>query len=287
MHVNMIKVKKINIDKISVGGDNGIAVIAGPCVIESETSALRHAELLKKITAECKINFIYKSSFDKANRSSIDSYRGPGIGKGLKILARIKKELRVPVLSDIHSADQAERAGEVLDVIQIPAFLCRQTDILVAAAKTGRCVNVKKGQFMAPWDMKNAVNKIRSSGCDRIIVTDRGVSFGYNNLVSDMRAIPIMREMGYPVCYDATHSVQIPGGLGTKSGGDAKYVPYLAKAAAICGADIIFLEVHQDPQQALSDGPNSIKISELKALLLDIKEASKIAEGRSKNRNRI
>lgn len=269
--MKQIRTKEIEISGVKVGGANPFVLIAGPCVVESEKSTLYHAGALKKITDEIGIGFIFKSSYDKANRSSIKSYRGPGIKGGLKILKKVKKELGLPVLSDVHSACEAEEAGSVLDVIQIPAFLCRQTDILVAAAKTKKCVNVKKGQFLAPWDMKNVVEKIESSGNKKIMLTDRGTSFGYNNLVSDFRSIVIMREMGYPVCYDTTHSVQIPGGLGTASGGDSRFIPYLSRAAVACGIDALFLEVHKNPKEALSDGPNMIKLSEVARLIEDLK----------------
>lgn len=267
-----ISTREINIAGVKIGGPNPFVLIAGPCVIESEKSTLQHAEALKKITDGLGIGFVFKSSYDKANRSSIKSYRGPGIKIGLKILKKVKKELGLPVLSDVHSACQAKEAGEVLDIIQIPAFLCRQTDILVAAAKTKKCVNVKKGQFLAPWDMKNVVAKIEASGNKKIMLTDRGTSFGYNNLVSDFRSIVIMREMGYPVCYDATHSVQIPGGLGTASGGDSRFIPYLSRAAVACGIDALFLEVHKNPKEALSDGPNMIKLSEVGRLIEKLKD---------------
>ena len=254
-------------EKISIGGGDPLALIAGPCVIEHEVETRQIAEDLKAITAELSMPFIFKSSFDKANRSAIDSYRGPGLEHGLEILASIKDEFSVPLLTDIHTEEQAQRAAEVVDVLQIPAFLCRQTDLLIAAAKTGKPVNVKKGQFLAPWDMKNIIDKIEKSGNNRILLTERGSSFGYNTLISDLRALPAMREFGYPVVYDATHSVQQPGGLGSTSGGQSRFVPYLARAAVAVGCDAVFLEVHPNPKQAASDGPNMLPLSELKHLL--------------------
>jgi len=241
-------------------------------VIESETSALRHAKELKIIAKRAGFSFIYKSSFDKANRTSVDSYRGPGLKEGLRILKKVKLALSVPVLSDIHCKNEIKEAAKVLDVIQIPAFLSRQTDLILEAARTGKVVNIKKGQFLAPWDMKNVVRKVESAGGKKIILTDRGVSFGYNNLISDFRAIPIMKELGYPVIYDATHSVQMPGGMGDKSGGDRRFIQYLALAASACGADGIFVEAHEDPDRAPSDGPNMVKLSDLEAILKRVRK---------------
>lgn len=242
---------------------DGFTLIAGPCVIESESLALSTAEALKKMFP----NIIYKSSFDKANRSSLDSYRGPGIDKGLKILEKVKKEIGVPVFTDFHTAEQASVAAEVCDYIQIPAFLCRQTDILVAAAKTGKPISVKKGQFMAPWEMENVIKKIEQAGGDQILLTERGFSFGYNNLVSDMRAIPLMKALGHPVCFDATHSVQLPGGLGTSSGGQREFVETLALAALAAGADALYIETHPDPEKALCDAKTQLPLSQLEKLL--------------------
>lgn len=242
-------------------------LIGGPCVIESEASALRHGEKILKVCSELKIPYVFKASYDKANRSSSKSFRGPGLEKGLKILAKIKKELDVPVLSDIHCQSEAAPAGDVLDILQVPAFLCRQTDLLAAAAKTGRVVNVKKGQFLSPWDMKNIVDKLEESGCRKILLTDRGASFGYQNLVSDFRAIPVMRGFGYPVVFDATHSVQLPGGKGSASGGMAEFIPTLARCAVAAGADSVFIEIHENPSEALSDGANNLALEELKPLL--------------------
>jgi len=267
--------KEIAIGKIKIGGDNPFVLIAGPCVIESEASALRHAKALKALTGRLGIPFIYKSSFDKANRTSIDSFRGPGLKKGLAILKKIKEELGLAILSDVHCRSDIREAAKVLDVIQIPAFLSRQTDLVVEAAKTGRAVNIKKGQFLAPWDMKNVIKKIESAGNKKIILTERGVSFGYNNLVSDFRSVILMKELGYPVIYDATHSVQMPGGLGDKSAGESRFIPHLSAAAIACGADGIFIEVHEDPASALSDGPNMVKLKDLEAILLKLKKIEK------------
>ena len=246
-------------------------ITIGPCVIESEEATLRHAERLMTICNGLSIPLIFKASYDKANRTSIGSFRGPGIKEGLRILAKVKDSLGLPVLSDIHSIEQIVPAAEVLDVLQIPAFLCRQTDLLIAAAKSGRVINVKKGQFLAPWDMKNVAGKLAASGNENIILTERGVSFGYNNLVVDMRSFPVMRESGYPVVFDATHSVQLPGGQGESSGGQREFVEYLSRAAVATGIDGIFMEVHEDPDKALCDGPNSIPLGELATLLKTLK----------------
>lgn len=263
--------KEITVGDVKIGGANPLVLIAGPCVIESERSALRHARALKEIAESAGIPFIYKSSYDKANRSSIDSYRGPGLKKGLAILKKVKEELDIPVLSDVHCKEEVKLAAKILDVLQVPAFLSRQTDLIMACARTGKAVNIKKGQFLAPWDMKNVIRKIEAAGNRKIILTERGVSFGYNNLVSDMRSILIMKEFGYPVIYDATHSVQIPGGLGTKSGGEKGFIPYLSMAAVACGANGIFVEAHENPDRALSDGPNMVKLSGLESMLLRLK----------------
>lgn len=271
-------VREILVGKIKIGGENPFVLIAGPCVIESELSALRHAKALKALTSRLGIPFIYKSSFDKANRTSLDSFRGPGLTKGLAILKRIKKELGLAVLSDVHCKADIKEASKVLDIIQIPAFLSRQTDLILAAAKSGKCVNIKKGQFLAPWDMKNVINKIEWTGNRNIILTERGVTFGYNNLVSDFRSILIMKEFGYPVIYDATHSVQMPGGLGNKSGGERRFIPYLAASAIACGANGIFLEVHEDPDNSLSDGPNMVRLKDLESILLKLKKIEKAAK---------
>ncbi|MDP7147271.1 MAG: 3-deoxy-8-phosphooctulonate synthase [Nitrospinaceae bacterium] len=265
------KTKPVQVGKVTIGDGKPIALVAGPCVIESANHALKTAEKLKRITSDAGVPFIFKASYDKANRSSIDSFRGPGLTKGLAILEKIKNELDVPVLSDVHTEEQIEPAAQVLDILQVPAFLCRQTDMLVKAAKTGRTVNVKKGQFMAPWDMKNVVDKLSKSGCKKILLTERGFMFGYNNLVVDMRSLALMRELGYPVVFDATHSLQLPGGQGTKSGGQKELVPDLVRGAVAVGCDMLFMEVHPNPDKAKSDGPNMLKLSHLPELLEQIK----------------
>jgi 2-dehydro-3-deoxyphosphooctonate aldolase (KDO 8-P synthase) len=256
---------------VKIGGNRPLVLIAGPCVIEDEATTLRHAERLMTICNGLSIALIFKASYDKANRTSINAYRGPGLKKGLAILLKVKEALGLPVISDIHSIEQIAPAAEVLDILQIPAFLCRQTDLLVAAAKSGRVINVKKGQFLAPWDMKNVAGKIAASGNENIILTERGASFGYNNLVVDMRSFPVMRSTGYPVVFDATHSVQLPGGQGDSSGGQREFVEYLSRAAVATGIDGIFMEVHEDPDKALCDGPNSIPLNELPGLLKTLK----------------
>jgi 2-dehydro-3-deoxyphosphooctonate aldolase (KDO 8-P synthase) len=258
-------VNSVKLNDFIIGG-NKLTVLAGPCAIESKEILFKTAEYLKKLTSELDINFVFKSSYDKANRSSLSSYRGLGIEKGLELLSEVKKEFNVPIVTDIHSAEQAAMAAEVADIIQIPAFLCRQTDLLVAAAKTNKIVNIKKGQFLAPQQMKSIANKVKESGNDKITITDRGVTFGYNNLVSDMRAIPIIQEMGYPVIFDATHSVQLPGGCGESSSGERKFVPVLAKAAVAAGVNGLFFEVHPDPDSALCDGPNMINFNQAKEI---------------------
>jgi 2-dehydro-3-deoxyphosphooctonate aldolase (KDO 8-P synthase) len=254
-------------DNVTLGGGQPLALIAGPCVIESESHALRMAESLRVIADKLGMPFIFKASFDKANRSSLSGHRGPGLEEGLSVLRRIKLETGLPVISDIHGIEQVAPAAEVLDVIQIPAFLCRQTDLLLAAGRSGVPVNVKKGQFLAPWDMENVVAKIESTGNTNVTLTERGNTFGYNNLVSDMRALPIMRGFGVPVIFDATHSVQLPGGQGSCSGGDREMAHVLARAAVAAGVDGIFLEVHDDPDRALCDGPNMIALHTLESLL--------------------
>jgi 2-dehydro-3-deoxyphosphooctonate aldolase (KDO 8-P synthase) len=256
---------------VKIGGNRPLVLIAGPCVIEDEAATLRHAERLMAICNGLSIPLIFKASYDKANRTSINAYRGPGLKEGLAILRKVKEALGLPVISDIHSIEQVAPAAEVLDILQIPAFLCRQTDLLVAAAKSGRVINVKKGQFLAPWDMKNVAGKIAASGNENIILTERGASFGYNNLVVDMRSFPVMRSTGYPVVFDATHSVQLPGGQGDSSGGQREFVEYLSRAAVATGIDGIFMEVHEDPDKALCDGPNSIPLNELPGLLKTLK----------------
>ena len=242
-------------------------LIAGPCVIESREHVLFMARELKRVTSECGIALVFKASFDKANRSSIQSFRGAGMEQGLEILAEARRDVGVPILTDIHEAAQAEEVGRVVDVLQIPAFLCRQTDLIVAAAKTGRLVNVKKGQFLAPWEMKNVVEKARQAGSARFMLTERGASFGYNNLVVDFRSFPIMKTFGCPVVFDVTHSLQLPGGQGQSSGGQPQYIPHLARAGVAAGVDGLFMEVHDNPARALSDGPNALDLALLKPLL--------------------
>jgi 2-dehydro-3-deoxyphosphooctonate aldolase (KDO 8-P synthase) len=268
--------KEINIGGIRVGGGNTLVLIAGPCVIESEQMAMETASRLKSITSELAIPFIFKSSYDKANRSSLTSFRGPGLRRGLQILSRIGRELNIPVLSDVHRFEEIGPAAEVLDVLQIPAFLCRQTDFILDVARTGRVVNIKKGQFLAPWDIKNVIEKVVSTGNNNIIITERGVSFGYNNLVADMRSLPIMRELGYPVVFDATHSVQLPGATGTASSGERKFVPHLTRAAVAVGIDALFMEIHACPSEAMCDGSNMLSLDELPGLLKQIIEIDRI-----------
>ncbi len=253
--------------KVRFGNKLPLALIAGPCVLESRAHAFDMAAALKDITARLGIGFVYKTSFDKANRTSAKSARGLGLDQALAIFAALREKLGVPVLTDVHEPGQCERVGEVADILQIPAFLCRQTDLLIAAAKTGRAVNVKKGQFLAPWDMANVVEKITGAGNGNVLVTERGVSFGYNTLVSDMRALPVLAKIGAPVIFDATHSVQQPGGQGTSSGGERDYVPVLARAAVAVGVAGLFIETHQDPAKAPSDGPNMIPLKEMEPLL--------------------
>ena len=264
--------KRVKVGNIEIGAGRPLAVIAGPCVIESRESALKHASLLKEAADRVGVPYIFKSSYDKANRSSVDSYRGPGLAKGLEILAEVKKKTGVPILTDVHEREQVASVSEVADVLQIPAFLCRQTDFVVAVAQSGKVVNVKKGQFLAPWDIGNIVDKILSANNDQILLTERGVSFGYNNLVSDMRSLVVMRELGYPVVFDATHSLQLPGGLGKASGGERKYIGPLARAGVAVGVDALFMEVHENPDQALSDGPNSLPLGEFEGVLRMVKE---------------
>jgi 2-dehydro-3-deoxyphosphooctonate aldolase (KDO 8-P synthase) len=271
--------KRITIGEFQIGGDLPVAVIAGPCVIESKESALQHAAALKEKADRVGVPYIFKSSYDKANRSSVRSFRGPGLEKGLEILAEVKKKIGVPVLTDVHEIDQVEPVREVADILQIPAFLCRQTDFVIAVGNSGKIVNVKKGQFLAPWDMRNVVEKIRSTGNEQIILTERGVSFGYNNLVSDMRSLVVMRELGYPVVFDATHSLQLPGGLGNASGGERRYIPALARAGVAAGIDALFMEVHQDPDHALSDGPNSLDLKDFEKLLQTVKVIDSLTKG--------
>ena len=263
---NQNKVRPVAIGGIRVGGA-ALTLIAGPCVIESESLCLRIAEKLCDLAGKLRMPYIFKASYDKANRSSGRSFRGPGLTDGLKVLAKVKSAIGVPVLTDVHTEAEVAAAAEVCDVLQIPAFLCRQTDLLLAAARSGRAVNVKKGQFLAPGDMKNVVDKIVDAGCRRLLLTERGTTFGYNNLVADMRSLPIMRSFGFPVIFDATHSVQAPGGAGDRSGGDARFAPVLARAAVAAGCDGIFIETHPDPSAALSDGPNMIPLRDMRGVL--------------------
>jgi len=256
-----------NEEPVQVGPGHPFLLIAGPCVLESEKLAREVAAALKEIAERLAISFVFKSSFDKANRTSLDSYRGPGMDEGLKVLADIRQDYNIPVISDIHETQQVEAASAVLDVLQIPAFLCRQTDLLVAAARSGKAINLKKGQFVAPWDMANAVNKIKASGNKNLMLCERGFALGYNNLVVDMRALPVMRSMGCPVIFDATHSVQLPGGAGTSSGGQREFIPPLARAAVAAGLDGIFMEVHPRPEKALCDGPNSMPLDRVESLM--------------------
>lgn len=264
--------KNIKLKKINIGNDLPFILIAGPCVIESEKHCLYMAKELKNISQSLKIPFIFKVSFDKANRSSINSYRGKGFKEGVRILNKIKKEIQVPIITDVHSIEQVDAISKVADIIQIPAFLCRQTDLLIKIAETNKIINVKKGQFLAPWDIKNIYEKIKSTGNNKIIFTERGVSFGYNNLISDMRSLVIMKKTEYPIIFDATHSVQLPGGLGDVSGGQREFVEPLSLAAISIGIAGIFLEVHDNPEKALCDGPNMIKLNDLKKLLKKIKK---------------
>jgi len=269
----LIAAKKIKLNpSTTIETNSGLFLIAGPCVIENEQHVFSLAQKLKTITSSRSIPFIFKASFDKANRSSLRSYRGPGLTQGLNILAKVKKEFQVPIISDIHEPGQAQPAAEVLDIIQIPAFLCRQTDLIVAAAQTGKPLNLKKGQFLSPYEMRNVIDKALSQGNHNLILTERGTCFGYHNLVVDMRSIAIMKQWGFPVVIDASHSVQRPGGQGDSSGGEAQFIPTIARAGLAAGADGVFLEVHDQPSQALSDGPNSWPLSELPRLLDELQE---------------
>mgnify|MGYP006095805083 FL=1 len=258
---------RVKCANFEIANNKSFTLIAGPCQLESEQHALNISKELKQITTDLKINLIYKTSFDKANRTSLKGERGIGLEKSLSIFDKIRNEVGLPVLTDVHTAEQCSLVAPHVDVLQIPAFLCRQTDLLIAAAKTGKIINVKKGQFLAPWDMANVVKKLEDSGNKNIMITERGVSFGYNTLVSDMRALPIMTKFGYPIVFDATHSVQQPGGMGEKSGGQREFVPYLARAAVAVGVGAIFMETHEDPDNAPSDGPNMVPLSEMKNLL--------------------
>jgi len=272
----MTTTREISLGTLRLGGGNPLFLIAGPCVIESESHARMIAERVAEIASDTGVPYIFKASYDKANRSSIRAFRGPGLCEGLRILGKIKEDLRVPILTDIHDASQAAPAAEVADILQIPAFLARQTDLLLAAAKTGRIVNLKKAQFLSPWDMGNVAEKVASAGNHNIVLTERGASFGYNNLVVDMRAFPILRKFGYPVVYDVTHSVQIPGGQGHASGGQPQFIEPLARAGVAAGVDGMFLETHDNPAAALSDGPNALPIAQLPRLLTRLKELSTV-----------
>jgi 2-dehydro-3-deoxyphosphooctonate aldolase (KDO 8-P synthase) len=267
----------VTVGSVAIGGGRPLALIGGPCAIENEKHALMTAERLAAIAADRRVPFIYKSSYDKANRSSLESYRGPGLQEGLRILRRVREAVGVPVLSDVHLLEEVDPAAEVLDVLQIPAFLCRQTDLVLAVARTGKPVNIKKGQFLAPADMKNIVDKVRSTGNQQVLLTERGTSFGYHNLVVDMRGLVQLRELGFPVIFDATHSVQLPGAGGTRSGGERRFVPALARAAVAVGIDALFMEMHEDPDRTLpdgrplSDGPNMLRIDDLPRLLDEVR----------------
>jgi 2-dehydro-3-deoxyphosphooctonate aldolase (KDO 8-P synthase) len=276
--ISLPSVKEVRIGPVTLGGRRPLALIAGPCVIESEGACLEVAARLKELTRSLGMPLIFKSSYDKANRSSVRSYRGPGLDQGLKILGRVKRELEIPVLSDVHRLEEVKEAAQVLDVLQVPAFLCRQTDFVLAVAQAGRGINVKKGQFLAPWDVQNIVEKIESAGNRSILLTERGASFGYNNLVADMRSLVVMRQTGYPVIYDVTHSLQLPGGLGTSSGGQREYIPPLARAGVAAGIDGLFMEVHPNPSEALCDGPNSQPLKEVGPLLEQLMALDRIVK---------
>ena len=276
-----------SIKAFSVGnatfGDGRLTIIAGPCVIESPEHALMMARECSQRARAAGLDYVFKSSFDKANRSSIHSFRGHGMEAGLEVLQRVKEELGVPVLTDIHDVSQVEQVAAVADVLQIPAFLCRQTDLLVAAAKSGRAVNVKKGQFLAPQDARNIVDKVREAGCEKLLLTERGASFGYNNLVVDMRSFPIMRSFGVPVVFDVTHSLQLPGGLGHATGGQSEYIEPLARAGVACGVDAVFMEVHDNPEKALSDGPNALPLQRMEPLLFMIRDIHELVRGATRD----
>lgn len=269
---------KISLGSITFGDPKQLVLIGGPCVIEEENATLRLAEKISTLAASLKMPYVFKASFDKANRSSIHSFRGPGLKAGLKILGRVKKEFGLSVLTDVHAVEQVAPVAERVDMLQIPAFLCRQTDLICAAGKSGKIVNVKKGQFLSPWETKNIICKLEEVGCKKILLTERGTSFGYHHLVNDFRAIPIMRGFGYPVVFDATHSVQIPGGLKTAAGGMPEFIPTLARCAVAAGADAVFMEIHENPARALSDGPNALALRNLKPLLRSLIALKKVLE---------
>ena len=278
----MTTTREIALESLRLGGRNPLSLIAGPCVIESEAHARRMAECVARIAGDAGVPYIFKASYDKANRSSLKAFRGPGLTEGLRILGKIKSDLRLPILTDVHEAAQATPAAEVADILQIPAFLARQTDLLIAAAKTGRAVNIKKAQFLSPWDMGNVAEKVASSGNRNIILTERGASFGYNNLVVDMRTFPVLQKLGYPVVYDVTHSVQLPGGQGQASGGQPEFIETLARAGVAAGVDGVFLETHDNPAEALSDGANALPLSQLAELLGRLKELAVLVRGWSR-----
>lgn len=269
--------KPINVENVTFGNGD-LSFILGPCVVESLEHAMKMASSIKEICERVGVGFVYKSSFDKANRSSIESFRGSGMEFGLDILKTVKSELNVPIITDVHEPYQAEKSAEVADILQIPAFLCRQTDLLVASAKTGKVVNVKKGQFLAPWDAKNIVEKLQQAGCEKILLTERGASFGYNNLVVDFKSFPIMRDFGVPVVFDVTHSLQLPGGLGKATGGLAQYIETFARAGVACGVDAVFMEVHDNPAVAPSDGPNQLALDKLEGLLSKLKQIHELVK---------
>jgi 2-dehydro-3-deoxyphosphooctonate aldolase (KDO 8-P synthase) len=271
--------REIRIKNIPLGGNNPLVLIAGPCVIEGLDVTLHVAGALKEIASSLSIPYIFKTSYDKANRSSLDSYRGPGFKKGLEILQEVKEKLTIPVLSDVHRFEEIESAATVLDVIQIPALLSRQTDLIIKVAETGRAVNIKKGQFMSPHEVKNIIDKVTSTGNHQVLVTERGFSFGYNNLVADMRSLVILHTFGYPVVFDATHSVQLPGGLGSASGGQREFATYLSRAATAVGIDALFVEVHPQPDSALCDGPNMLELNDLPSLLKQIQSIDHVVKG--------
>lgn len=273
----MSEIKRFGVGNVTFG-DSRLAFILGPCVVESAQHAMFMAQEINDICKYVGVEFVYKSSFDKANRSSIESFRGEGMEFGLEVLAQVKDEIGVPVITDIHESWQVEKTAEIADILQIPAFLCRQTDLLVAAAKSGRAVNVKKGQFLAPWDAKNIVEKLQAAGCEKILLTERGASFGYNNLVVDLRSFPIMRSFGVPVVFDVTHSLQLPGGLGKATGGQAEYIEDFARAGVACGVDAVFMEVHDNPAKAPSDGPNQLPLSRLEKLLSKLKQIHELIQ---------
>ena len=272
--------KTINCNGIKISNNSSLTLISGPCQLETEQHAIDMAGKIKEITDKFGIGFIYKTSFDKANRTSLAGKRGAGLDKSLPVFDKIKKDLKIPVLTDVHSEEQCSLVSKHVDIIQIPAFLCRQTDLLISAAKTNKIINVKKGQFLAPWDMANVTKKISETGNDNILVTERGASFGYNTLVSDMRALPIMSKLGYPVIFDATHSVQQPGGMGDRSGGQREFIEYLSRAAVAVGVAGVFIETHQDPDNAPSDGPNMLPINKLDQLLNQLCEIDKLIKGK-------